>query len=180
MKPQELSNSLWGWSKLGWLFDEQLQSAAAAAIAETAAAMNAQEVSNTIYACSVSGWKLGKAARTALRDALLKHLQATLEHFQQMPAGQHATTGQQLAAAMEPQHVANSLWGWARLGQQLDGDLAAVADAALLRMLPSMNGMDITQIQQEYNTEGWQLSPVAATALQEAAQRVKLTPPAAA
>ncbi|KAL4421555.1 hypothetical protein ABPG75_010846 [Micractinium tetrahymenae] len=156
MKPQEVSNSLWGWSKLGWPF-EQLQPAAGAAVAATAADMTPQEVSNVIYAYALGNWPLTGAAQQALRDAL--------------PAVLHGGNAQ---------GVATSLWAWSKLGQQLDADLAAVADAALLRTLPHMNVKGVTQLQQAFSTEGWQLSSEAAAALREAAGRVGLSPAAAA
>ena len=102
-EPQAVSNSLWGFSRLGWLLDDSTASTAVAAIKRTAGSMIPQAASNVIWALG-NGLQLPGDMVPLLRPLLLPAL----------------VTG-------NPQNVVNSLWGWSKLGQALDDEAAAAA-----------------------------------------------------
>ena len=113
-KPQHVSNSLWGFSRLGWSLDDSTANAAVAAIKRTAGSMKPQEASNVIWAVG-NGLQLPGDMGPLLRPLLLLAL----------------VTG-------NPQNVANSLWGWSKLGLALDDEAAKAAVAAIKRCAGSM------------------------------------------
>jgi len=147
---QAVANALWGWSKLGLPLDGELVRYAAAAVERVADSMTPQAVSNTIYAfANGPGWQLKAAAQEALRKAL--------------PTALQQGNGQE---------VANTLWGWSKMGLALDGELAEAAEVALRRTLHSMVKGQVPQISQAYTADGWQLSGEVAALLAEAQERV--------
>ena len=65
--PQDVANSLWGWSKLGLALDDETAAAANLAVERTAAWMQAEGVRQVFGAAAVRGCQLGSAAMAALR-----------------------------------------------------------------------------------------------------------------
>jgi hypothetical protein len=69
---------------------------------------------------------------------------------------------------MNPQNVANTIWGLATLGGQVgEGALWGALEAAAVRVTPSMNAQDVANIVWGLATLGWQASSDAAAVFQQ-------------
>ena len=148
---QDVANSLWAWSKLGQPLSPQLAAAAGTGIQRTATRMKPQEAVNTLWAFANGSWRLGSGAAAA----------AALEV--QLP---------RMLADGEPQHVANSLWAWAKLGLPVNDEMRAVADAAVLRSAPAMVQEAVRQVSWAHHHGGWQLSAEALAAVEARRQQL--------
>lgn len=110
---RNVSNALWGWSRLGLPLEGGLAAAADAAMARTTAGTKPQEVSNTLRAFATGGWLLSVGAAKALQQQL-----------------------EQVLPQAAPQAVANSLWAVPKLGLRLSGGLQAAFAPAVQRIIP--------------------------------------------
>lgn len=146
---QDVSNSLWALSRLGWRLEGELAAAAGAAAQRTAPLMGPQAVSNSLWAYGSRGWQLGDAAAAELRQRLVEVLPSS-----------------------PPQAVANSLAAASRLGWRLDGRLAAAAEAALLRTLPHSTAEGVADALWAHGHARWQLGSPSQAAFADQLVRV--------
>jgi hypothetical protein len=108
MKPQEVSNALWGYATLGKMLGDETWAALESAAVRVARDMKPQEVSNTLWAYATLG-RTGDEAWAALESAVVR-----------------------VARDMTSQGLVNTLWGYATLstlrGVELPSCYAAVRD----------------------------------------------------
>ena len=72
----------------------------------------------------------------------------------------------------KPQTLANILWGASKLGWQLQGQLAAAAEAAILRLAEQMTSQNVANTLLAYANAGWPLDSEAAAALLQRLEQV--------
>ncbi len=149
LEPQHVSNSLWGWSRMGLPLQGQLAAAADSAMALQAASMTSQNVSNTLLAFANAGWPLGSRAAAAMLLQL-----------------------EQVLPQAKPQHVANSLWAMSKLGLHLSGSLAAAAEAAILCTAGHMVPQAVSNTLLAFANASWPLDSRAAAALVQQLEQV--------
>ena len=189
LKPNELSNGLWGWSKMGLPLRGQLAAAANVAMLQLAAEMKSQEVSNTLVAHANAGWQLDSTAAAAA--ALLQRLEQVPPHAKPQEVANSlwaaAKLGLQLSDSLKaallqrleqvlpeavPQHVANSLWAAAKLGLQLSGSLKAVLLQRLEQVLPLAKPQEVANSLWAIAKLGLRLSSSLKAAFKEALWRI--------
>lgn len=157
-QPWRVAASLRLWSMLRWPLPRALSVAASSALWWHLPRMEAPLVSQAVTAAALSrrhqleGWQLGKRATQAVLRALLRVLPT--------------------AAAPE---VADCLLAVPQLlGAEQLKQLAPVAEAALLRVLPVMDGPQLAAAAGACFWGGWQMSEAAAAALFEEAATMDL------
>lgn len=148
-QPWRVAASLRLWSMLRWPLPGALSPAASSALWWHLPRMEAPLVSQTLTAAArgrqhqLDGWQLGKRATQAVRRALLRLLP--------------------MAAAPE---VADLLLAAPKLLDEEDLSVVApVAEAALLRVLPLMDGRQLAAAARACFWGGWQMSPAVVPAL---------------
>jgi hypothetical protein len=149
MKPQEVSNTAYGFALLGREPGVETRAALEVAVAQQARDMKPQEVSNTSWAFATLRLTPGAETRAALEAAVVR-----------------------VAPSMEPQHAANTTWSFATLGLMPGVEARAVLEAAVVRVGPDMVPQAVSNTAWSFATLG--LKPGAATqvALEVAVVRV--------
>ncbi|KAL4420777.1 hypothetical protein ABPG75_010433 [Micractinium tetrahymenae] len=152
-EPAQVADCLWAWCSLEGSLDGQLGEAATAAVQRTAPAMHRLALLRTLAAFhQAPGWRshLSADARHALRLGLLHML-----------------------PSMAPLTLEGSLAAWSRLAGQgqlaSDPELAAAAEAALLRVLPALSPQQACNISEAAKAAGWELGQHVTAALAERA-----------
>ncbi|PRW60376.1 RAP domain [Chlorella sorokiniana] len=170
LERQNVSNGLWGWSRMGLLLQGQLALAAEAANVRLAEQMKPQEVSNTLVAYAHGGWQLSSTAAAALLQRLEQvlpgakpqevsnSLWAAAKLGLPLSDGLNAALLQRLEQVLSeanPQAVSNSLWAAAKLGLQLSGSLKAAFVQALPRIIPAATSQALANSLWACGTLGW-------------------------
>jgi len=151
MKPQEVSNTAYGFALVGWDPGAEARAALEAAVVRVAPDpdMVPQNVSNVLWALATLGWEPGAEARAALEAAVVRE-----------------------ARGMKPQELANTAWSFATLGLMPGAEVWAALKAAVVRVGPGMDAQAVANMTWSFATLGLMPGAVARAALEAAVVRV--------
>jgi hypothetical protein len=159
MKPQEVSNTVYGLALLGRMPGAEARAALEVAVARVGPDMEPQHVANIWWAYATLDWEPGAEARAALEVAVERLApgmtaqavaNTVLAHatLRLMP-GVEAQTALEVAVvrvgpSMTAQAVANTVHAHATLGLTPGSKARAALEAAMVRVGPSMDAQNIS------------------------------------
>jgi hypothetical protein len=149
MEPQEVSNTIWSYAKLGLTPGAQALAALEVAVLRVGSGMKPQETANTVWAFGTLGMMPGEESRAALEAAVVR-----------------------VGPSMNPQDTANIAWSFATLGLTPRAEAQVALEAAVVRVGPSMNAQATANTAWSFATLGLTPGAKARAALEAAVLRV--------